>query len=344
MSSVTRTFRRAQHAYVQGLYDLQDHGHLQTLAQKRVNTQIDAAYQTQTLTELGAIVNLPTPTEFKERKAVSTTYTSVAETKTGQVMGLIVRLTETCVSPSSEVTLWHVSGGMGLDHEWWPFPYGCLTLKKQRNRRIWSLGSFQVVVTPRTVDVKDGTHRAKLTLTPGNGWQAMSINKRTAVKGWAQLSEQTDCSNFVRDRWLKVTLVRPNKNDRVLVLKSRVDGMVTDGQVLTANDDAQIEILETGSVLSDTSGKPMFYPTRLKVRHKRQVYNVETEFPQGAIYLPHGNINGLFMGRINNKAGGYSVVEAHQFMPEHDMVETTLRLANFQELDADDWRIFKSGV
>lgn len=321
---------------------MQDHGHLDTLTQKRVSTQIDAAYQTQTFTELGAIANLPTPTEFQERKAVSTTYTAVGESQSGQFMGLIVRLTETCLSPSSAVTLWHVSGGMGLDNEWWAFPYGCLALKKQRHRRVWTFGSFKIVVTPRTIDVTQGKHRAKLTLTQSNGWQALTVNKRSSVKGWAQLSEQTDCSNFVRDRWLKVTVVLPNN---VLVFKSRVSGLVTEGQVLSANnDDAQIEILETRSTLSSTSGKPMFYPTRLKIRHKRKVYEVVAEFPHGVMYLPHGNMNGLLMGRIKSKNGKFfcSIVEAHQFMPEHDMVETTLRLANFRDLEKDDWRVFQS--
>ena len=113
-----------------------------------------------------------------------------------------------------------------------------------------------------------------------------------------------------------------------------------------------IQVLKTDLVISETSGKAMFFPTQYAVQLGHGVENrylMQADFGKSVMYLPNGNMNWEGSGSLWNadktKRVGNCFFEANQLQSASEIITTTLKIAGFvDEQDEDptnDWEIFR---
>jgi hypothetical protein len=101
------------------------------------------------------------------------------------------------------------------------------------------------------------------------------------------------------------------------------------------------------SVVSDTSGRSMFYPDSYELTKDGKTYVVRADYCEAVCYLPNGTMNWLSPGTIydvDGKEVGIGVLEANQLQPIDEILGTTLQLAGFIDRRDDDtrndWQLF----
>lgn len=362
------TFARAQKQFVKRLYDLQDHCHnVDMVTERKMSIHADAAYQTQSLRELGSLASLRYPPLDKVHQKQLRFFGMSGVDATSQVAVIAlaeeISLTNDASDDEAEddsddetvaENLWSVSFGVYCRGKWKRVTYAVGTA-------VWVNDVLKVVCDqPGQPKLYFNLSKSKLHVKVVRQYefeahvkgklpyQKFNLKLRSLVRrggfscasskvsGWSQYV----CQHLNRVPKLCINLQLVSGEN--VYVQVPVNGMLTERQLLTVGNDTYIRVLETQATVSDTSSNLMFFPVKLDLQLGHKVYHVEAVLPHGTLYSADGNMNGALLGHVtrNKKVIGYSYVEAWYFQSAHEKIETTLRLANFRNLKPDDWKVF----
>jgi len=198
-------------------------------------------------------------------------------------------------------------------------------------------------------------------------WMASGFMNNTLTRLTRKVQGLVTRPRLPRWIWLNLQFYEP-KTQWMIV--KHLNGPLAEDQVLTADmvnlyDEkgahyetdltVHIKVVQVHAVISETSGRSMFYPVKYAItipddtEDGGTTYIMKADFGNSVIYLPNGNMNWEGSGSLWNadetKRLGNCFLEANQFQPIDEIVSTTLKLAGFDDDKDDDpsndWEIFR---